>query len=226
MYTMTRSGPAPPRCPAGSYSRTTLPVAISAPSTRAAAPTAVAKGASVRGAGTSSKHSSGRICRTWSWHERSPATAALNVADASSLGTVTLPTCLIVRAYAVTACCSCHPADHVRQYRPGGRARRHRDDLGGAAPGTQPLRALTVQGIRAAAQRFVHLFEQPLAAAVLARPEHRAHNGNLLRSRGRAVPLRRIPRTRQLRWWHGVPSGWWRRSGVSRPRPPCEMITT
>jgi hypothetical protein len=64
MYTMTRSGPAQPRCPAGSYSSTNRPVAISAPSTRTVAPTAVANGASVRGAGISSKHSSGRIWRT------------------------------------------------------------------------------------------------------------------------------------------------------------------
>src|SRR5215467_12941157 len=184
---MTRSGPAQPRCPAGSYSSTNLPEATSAPSTRTAAPTAVANGASVRGAGTSSKHSSGRICRTWSWHERSPATAALNVADASSLGTVTLPTCLIVRAYAVTACRSCHPAGHIRQYRPGGRTRRDRDELGGAAPGAQPFRALPVRGIGAAPRRLVHLFEQPLPATVLARPEHRAHDGDLLRSRGRAA---------------------------------------
>src|SRR5262249_6899360 len=184
MYTMTRSGPAPPRCPAGSYSRTNLPVAISAPSTRTAAPTAVANGASVRGAGTSSKHSSGRICRTWSWHERSPATAALNAADASSLGTVTLPTCLIVRAYAVIACRSCHPAGHIRQYRPGGRARRGRDELGGAAPGAPPFRALTVRGGGAAAGRLVHLLEQLLPATVLTWPEHRAHDGDLLRTGG------------------------------------------
>src|SRR5262249_31549038 len=170
-----------------------LPVAISAPSTRTAAPTAVAKGASVRGAGTSSKHSSGRICRTWSWHERSPATAALNVADASSLGSVMLPTCVIVRAYAVAACCSCHPAGQIRQYRPGSRARSDRDELGGAAPGAQPFRALPIRGIRAAARRLVHLFEQLLPATVLTWPEHRAHDGDLLRSRGRAAPSRRIP---------------------------------
>src|SRR5262249_46913118 len=180
MYTMTRSGPAPPRCPAGSYSRTTLPVAISAPSTRTAAPTAVAKGASVRGAGTSSKHSSGRICRTWSWHERSPATAALNVADASSLGSVMLPTCLIVPAYAVAACCSCPPAGKIRQSRRGSGAGSARDEPGGAAPGAQPFRALPIGGIRAAARRLVHLFEQLPPATVLTWPEHRAHDGDLL----------------------------------------------
>src|SRR5712692_8916220 len=193
---MTRSGPAQPRCPAGSYSKTNRPVAISAPSTRTAAPMAVAKGASVRGAGTSSKHSSGRICRTWSWHERNPATAALNVADASSLGSVTRPTCLIVRAYAVTACSSCHPASHIRQNRPRGRGRRDRGDLDGAALGAQPLLAPPVRGIRAAARHLVWLLEQLFSATVLTWPEYRAYDGDLLHSRGPAAPARRIPRTR------------------------------
>src|SRR5262249_27955217 len=226
MYTMTRSGPAPPRCPAGSYSRTTLPVAISAPSTRTAAPTAVAKGASVRGAGTSSKHSSGRICRTWSWHERSPATAALSVADASSLGAVPLPTCLIVRAYAVTGYCSCHPAGHVWQYRAGSTARRGRAELCGAAPGAPPFRALPVRGVRAAARRLVHLFEQLLPATVLTWPEHRAHDGDLLRSRGRAAPGGACPEPGSFDGGRGSGRDGGGAAASPGHGPPCEMIPT
>src|SRR6516225_4888578 len=167
---MTRSGPAQPRCPAGSYSSTNLPEATSAPSSRTTAPTAVANGASVRGAGTSSKQSSGRICRTWSWHERRPATAALNVADASSSGTVTLPTCLIVRGYAVPGRSSCRPAG---QGRCGGQLSGYRPEhgwQGGAALGARPFRAEAVGGVRAAA-RLVRLLEKPLAATVLATTE-------------------------------------------------------
>src|SRR5262249_3614969 len=145
----------------------------------------MAKGASVRGAGTSSKHSSGRICRTWSWHERSPATAALKVADASSLGTMTLPTCLIVRAYAVTACSSCHPASHIRQYRLPGRARRDRGQLRGAAAAGAPLcGARPARGLGAGAGRLGQLFQHRPPATVLTWLEHRAHDSDLLRSRG------------------------------------------
>src|SRR5215469_962195 len=176
---MTRSGPAQPRCPAGSYSRTNLPDATSVPSSRTVAPTAVANGASVRGAGTSSKKSSGRICRSRSWHERRPATATLNVADASSLGSVTLPTCLIVRGYAVTGRSSCHPADRGRH---GGWFgwQRDRDQEGRAAVGAPPFRAEAVGGVRATARRLVWLAEQPLAATVLTTMEHRVHAGDLL----------------------------------------------
>src|SRR5215469_14387275 len=184
---MTRSGPAQPRCPSGSYSSTNLPEATSAPSSRTAAPTAVANGASVRGAGTSSKESSGRICCTWSWHERRPATAALNVADASSLGTVTLPTSLIVRGYAVIGRSSCHPADRGRHATQLGRERRARGQQATAAFGAQPLRAQAVRRVRATARSLVRLPEQPLATTVLATMEHRAHAGDLLHWRG--VPL-------------------------------------
>src|SRR5260370_4633844 len=206
---MHRSGPTQPRCAAGSYSSTNLPEATSAPSSRTVAPTAVANGASVRGAGTSSKESSGRICRTRSWHERGPAPAALNVADASSLGTVTLPTCLIVRGYAVTGRSSCHPADHGRH---GGKFgwQRERGQQGRAALGAPPFRAEAVGGIRATARRLVWLPEQPLAATVLTTMEHRAHAGDLLTARRVPLPARvtcAAVRVRDL-------------GGVS-----CEMIT-
>ena len=93
---MTRSGPSQPRWPAGSYRSTKRPEATSVPSIRAVAAKAVANGASVRGAGTSSKASSGRTALTCSWPDRRRTTAARNAAAASSEGAATPPTCFMI----------------------------------------------------------------------------------------------------------------------------------